>query len=79
MADLIKDFIHSSDLFSYPSVQKGIARTVDLFGSLDEYNTKASEEEADECELRHDWVLVGSDLSKAIKDYEQSSEWETAA
>jgi hypothetical protein len=46
-----------------------MARIGDLFGSLDEYNYKKTEAEADSEALRRDWLIVGRDIANAIKSY----------
>jgi len=62
-------FIDSSALYSSPSVIKGIARLFDLFGQLDEYNSKPTEEEADGAAIKRDWCIIGLDIAHAIKTY----------
>lgn len=62
-------FINSSSLYTDPSFFKGMARVVDLFGSLDEYNYKTTEAEADNEALKRDWFIIGKDLFNAIKTY----------
>lgn len=67
-----KAFLNSSALFTNPSFLKGACRVVDLFGSLDEYNYKESDIEADTEALKRDWEVVGYDLTKAVESYEQT-------
>jgi len=43
-----KHYLSSSTLFSETSLSKGCARTIDMFGTLDEYNYKNTEAEAEE-------------------------------
>jgi len=64
----MNDFIRSTKLFSAPSTIKGIARVVDIFGNLDEYNYQ---ENADAKAIQMDWENVGVDISNSIKIYEQ--------
>lgn len=69
-----KTFINSSALFSSPSISKGTARVVDLFGYLDEYNYKRTEAEADTEALKRDWNIVGLDIKSAIGLYEEGEQ-----
>lgn len=60
----------SSDyLFVRPSFTRGLARTLDLAGSLDSYNWAGSGQEADALAARVDWCLVGADLVDAMREY----------
>ncbi len=68
-----KSFISSSDLFAPPSFLKGSARAVDLFGYLDDYNYKSTDNAVDTEALKRDWDIVGLDILDAIKQYEQSN------
>jgi hypothetical protein len=54
-------------LYAKPSFVEGMARSIDLFGVLQEYNRSLSEEEADAWAIYSDFQAVGTDLSKAIK------------
>jgi hypothetical protein len=56
-------------LFRYPSFSKGAARTVALFGGLDEYKVSGSSAKADVEALKKDWETVGQDLVTASKTY----------
>lgn len=69
-----KTFINSSALFTIPSILKGTARVVDLFGYLDNYNYKKTEAEADAEALRRDWTIVGLDIKDAIGVYEEGEQ-----
>jgi len=62
-----------SELFRMPNFFKGIARIVDTFSVLDNYNYSSSEAEADKKALKRDWEMVGFDLWRAIKNYESNS------
>lgn len=53
---------------SMPSALKGAARTIDMFGKLDEYKTSPS---ADRDLIGNDWLNVGSDLKMSIDTYGQ--------
>lgn len=69
-----KTFINSSALFTSPSILKGTARVVDLFGYLDDYNYKKTEAEADAEALKRDWTIVGLDIKTAIGLYEEGEQ-----
>ncbi len=49
-------------LFARPSFVEGMARTLDFGGTLNEYNSSLSEEQADCLALNADWMAVGQDL-----------------
>lgn len=58
----------ATNLFRTPSFIKGMARTIDVFGQLDEYKYT----EDPDCELiARDWEIVGKDLQKEIDKHEQ--------
>jgi hypothetical protein len=57
----------SDFLYATPSVVSGLARTLDLAGQFDEYNTSPSGEVADWLALRADWRVVGESLASAMK------------
>jgi len=61
--------IRSDYLFVRPSFMRGLARTLDLLGSLDSYNWSPTPEQADAAAMFVDWSLVGSDLSKAMAQF----------
>ncbi len=67
----LPDCLHSSDLYTEPSFIKGIARTFDLFGWLDEYNYRPTGKEADEAALKRDWRMIGMDILHAIQFYDK--------
>lgn len=54
-------------LFAQPSFASGAARTLDLWGVLDDYNISATTMEADEKAIAADWLVVGQDISDALK------------
>lgn len=49
-----------------PSFLRGAARTLDLFGTLNEYPADEPPEMADASALRSDWLAVGRDLRTVI-------------
>jgi hypothetical protein len=54
-------------LFARPSFIEGMARTIDLSGTLQEYNKSATENEADGWAVYQDFKAVGGDLLSAMK------------
>jgi hypothetical protein len=52
-------------LTARPSFVEGVARTLDIWGTLVEYSTSPTAEEADAKALRSDWEAVGRDLQAA--------------
>lgn len=54
-------------LYARPSFIEGVARLMDVGGTLNEYNRSASDEQADARALRSDWYAVGDDLRAGIK------------
>lgn len=57
-------------LFAQPSFASGVARTLDLWGTLDDYNFSETNLEADEKAIAADWIIVGQDLSEAMAQSE---------
>ena len=64
-------FISSSALFTAPSFLKGTARVVDMFGTINDYNYKETEAEADLESLKRDWSIIGIDIANEIGIYEK--------
>ena len=62
--------IRASLLFAHPSALGGIARILDFGGTLNEYNTANSGEQADLLAAWADWLAVGDDLWTALRTYE---------
>jgi hypothetical protein len=56
----------SALLFASPSFFEGVGRTIDLGGTLTEFNRSATPELADAIALASDWRAVGQDLSNAM-------------
>ena len=54
-------------LFVRPSFLNGMARAVDVFAELDDYNVSATPEEADARALRSDWQALSKDIDAAMK------------
>ena len=55
-------------LFQRPSFFEGMARIFDFGGALNVYDKSASGEEADVRALAADWLMVGNDIHKAMKN-----------
>ena len=70
---LSMDNIQSFYWATMPSALKGAARTIDMFGNLDEYKTSSN---ADRNLIKNDWENVGNDLRISIDTYgkEQTKE-----
>jgi len=64
-------------LFAMPSFWKGVARTIDLFGSLDTYNVSATPEEADKQAFLADWKCLSSDAQAAYGELVRQIETQT--
>lgn len=60
----------SDFLFARASFWEGIARLIDFGGTLDEYNTALTPEQADRIALEQDWIAVGKDLQWAMDEFE---------
>lgn len=64
---------HNSDfLFARPSFVGGIARILDMGGTLKIYNNSPTEEIADMRALASDWRAVANELIASITEYESS-------
>lgn len=59
----------SDFLLTTPGYSSGVARLIDLFGELDDYNYAPNSEMADVIAMRVDWQTVGEDLRLAIHQY----------
>jgi len=58
--------VKSDFLFAQPSFASGAARTLDLWGLLDDYNISSTTVEADVKAIAADWIVVGQDLTDAM-------------
>ena len=70
MTDPGKMRLRAFYLFARPSALEGIARLMDFGGTLDEYNTANSPQQADTLALWSDWLAVGDDLRAAFGAFE---------
>lgn len=61
--------IQTDFLFAQPSFVSGMARTLDLFGVLDEYNYSSNPSEADAKAMASDWLIVGQDILDVIEQH----------
>ncbi len=59
-------------LFARPSFIEGMARTLDMFTTLQEYNKSATEEEADAWAIYNDFKVVGEDLQVSMNAFAES-------
>lgn len=59
-------------LFARPSFMEGVARIMDLTGTLSEYNVSETPQEADYNALWADWCSVGIDLSEGMNQHAQT-------
>jgi hypothetical protein len=58
----------ATNLFRHPSLLKGMARTFDLFGKLDEYKTVHN---PDEHAIARDWWVIGRAVAQQVDQYEK--------
>lgn len=65
-------------LFALPSFFEGVARLMDFSNTLNQYNGSTTPEIADNIAIFHDWLAVGNDLRKSMKDFELLIEKEKA-
>ncbi len=56
----------STLLFASPSFWEGVARSIDAGGTMTEFNSSLTPQQADVFALRSDWSAVGSDLWTAL-------------
>lgn len=64
--------MRSGILYAEPSFLEGMARVLDLGGTLEVYNTSANEALADLNALRSDWRALSEDFRHAIDAVVQS-------
>ena len=60
-------------LFAKPSFIGGMARVIDLGGTLTVYNNSPTEEEADKKAVHSDWQAVGGDLFNSFLNFEEEN------
>ena len=66
-----KLFARSGRLFANPSFFRGVARTLDLGSTMNEYNQDETGYEADFQSLLSDWYAVGDAIYNASVAYEK--------
>jgi hypothetical protein len=54
-------------LYARPSFLEGMARVMDIGGTLNFYNDSESTVEADAKALMADWYAIGDDLKRAVE------------
>ena len=59
-------------LYARPSFTEGVARLMDFGGTLNEYNTSPTGEQADALAMYADWRTVGEDIAIAAERYRVS-------
>ena len=72
MTDPGKMKLRAFHLFARPSALGGVASILDFGGTLNEYNTANSPQQADTLALWSDWLAVGDDMWSAIRTYESA-------
>jgi hypothetical protein len=60
---------YSTFLFARPSFIEGMARVVDIGGTLNVYNTSTTPELADFFAMYADWLATGGDIVSAIAQF----------
>ena len=63
----------SDYLFAQPSFLEGVARNLDLLGTLEVYNTANSAEDADRRAQREDVSALHNDMQRAMNKVLQSN------
>jgi len=61
-------------LYALPSFWEGVARIVDLGGTLNEYNYSDHPHQANFRAIQSDWEEVGADIIIAIGEFEEELE-----
>lgn len=56
----------TSYLYATPSFVEGFSRLIDFGGTLEEYNSAFSSEQADQIAIASDWLVVGDDIRSAM-------------
>ena len=57
---------YTTYLFAQPSFLEGMARSLDLSNTLNQYNRSSTEVQADYLALLSDWQVVGMELQSAL-------------
>ncbi|MBI1812729.1 hypothetical protein HY285_03420 [Candidatus Peregrinibacteria bacterium] len=62
----------TSYLYATPTFLQGMAITLDVGATLEQYNLSRTPEEADTKAMRADWRATGNDIRFAMKQHEQA-------
>ena len=65
--------ISTDYLFARPSFIEGVARIMDIGGTLNEYNYASDGQEADAIAIWSDWAVIGQDMYKAMGIYREEN------
>ncbi|MBI3941217.1 MAG: hypothetical protein HY315_10315 [Acidobacteria bacterium] len=68
------DRIKTDFLFTEPSFSTGVARVIDFWGLITEYNRSLTPEQADALAIYLDWRMTGQDLRDAINQFKAENE-----
>ena len=60
-----RSYTPASTLFVMPSFLRGAAKSIDLWGLLDDFRYSNTEQEADEKSIERDYYIAMSNLSEA--------------
>jgi hypothetical protein len=60
---------YTTFLFARPSFTEGLARVLDVGGTLNVYNTSPTPERADYRAIKADWLATGNDIWNAFNDF----------
>jgi len=58
-------------LYARPSFWEGVARVMDIGGTLNEYNYSNEPRQADSRAIQSDWEAVGIDLLTVLEQFEE--------
>ncbi len=64
----------SDFLFARPSFWEGIGRIIDMGDTLTEFNRSLSAAQADRIALEQDWLVVGNDLRRALRQFTKAAD-----
>lgn len=56
-------------LYNRPTFWGGLARCLDVGGTLREFNTSPTGQDADRIALASDWYAIGDDMHRAIREH----------
>ena len=63
--------MYTNYLFADPNFILGVAKVIDLSGSLNEYNYAITPEMGDNFATMSDWLSVGGDIISAVENYDK--------